>query len=50
VYRRNCLPIGYIDRVQLKMLAQEMANNEYGQYLMAIVQGEVEIAYDGQFF
>ncbi|MFC1883492.1 glucose-1-phosphate thymidylyltransferase RfbA [Thermodesulfobacteriota bacterium] len=42
--------LGYIDRAQLKILAQEMIHNEYGRYLMSMAEGEVEIAYDGEFF
>jgi dTDP-glucose pyrophosphorylase len=34
---------GYIDRKKLQRLSQEMAKNEYGQYLMGIVsEGEGE--------
>jgi glucose-1-phosphate thymidylyltransferase len=32
--------LGYIDRAQLKALAQEMSKNEYGQYLMDIVEDD----------
>jgi len=34
--------LGYIDREQLEKLAQEMNKNEYGRYLMEIVEGDEE--------
>ena len=30
--------LGYIDKSQLQQLAQQMNNNEYGQYLMRLVK------------
>jgi glucose-1-phosphate thymidylyltransferase len=32
--------LGYIDREQLKNLARDMLKNEYGQYLMEIIEQE----------
>ena len=34
--------LGYIDREQLEKLAQEMNKNDYGHYLMGIVEGDEE--------
>jgi glucose-1-phosphate thymidylyltransferase len=34
--------LGYIDRGQLEKLAQEMNKNDYGHYLMGIVEGDEE--------
>lgn len=31
--------LGYIDRKQLERLAQEMNKNEYGRYLMSVIEG-----------
>jgi glucose-1-phosphate thymidylyltransferase len=42
--------LGYIDEGRLKKLAETMINNEYGQYLMSIVNGEVRVPDDGEFF
>ena len=32
--------MGYIDKVQLVSLGNEMANNQYGQYLLKIAETE----------
>jgi glucose-1-phosphate thymidylyltransferase len=32
--------MGYIDKVQLVFLGNEMANNQYGQYLLKIAETE----------
>ena len=42
--------LGYIDEDRLKKLAEGMINNEYGQYLMSIVNGEVRVPDDGEFY
>jgi glucose-1-phosphate thymidylyltransferase len=34
--------LGYIDAKQLKMFAMEMVQNEYGQYLLRVLQEEVD--------
>ena len=39
--------LGYINREQLKALAQEMNKNEYGQYLMDIVESGDEVGAHG---
>jgi glucose-1-phosphate thymidylyltransferase len=37
---------GYIDRDQIRRLAEEMLKNEYGQYLMEIISGEASGNHD----
>ena len=42
--------MGYINKDQLVELAGGMINNEYGQYLMSIVNGEVIVSDDSEFY
>jgi glucose-1-phosphate thymidylyltransferase len=42
--------LGYIGKGQLEKLADGMLNNEYGQYLKSVVNGEVVLSDDDEFY